>query len=144
MRKSNFVILALAASAILTFAGCKKDDTNDIAQYPVDFVLYLNEPSNFSLNAVGGSMYLTGGTKGIIIYRRSQTEFNAIERNCTFDPQKECSQIKIESGITAKDSCCGSKFSIYDGSIINGPAAQPLYFYRSTYDGINNTLHVYR
>jgi nitrite reductase/ring-hydroxylating ferredoxin subunit len=140
MKKIAFMLTACC----LVFAGCKKDDANDVAQYPVDFYLYLNEPSNFALNAVGGYLYLGGGTKGIIIYRKTQTEFNAIERNCTYDPGENCSLVEVQSGITAIDSCCGSKFSIYDGSIITGPAAQPLYFYYTSYDPASNSLHVYR
>ncbi|HEX5003149.1 MAG TPA: hypothetical protein VFW78_11690 [Bacteroidia bacterium] len=139
---NKIIIMLLCVTT--AFLSCKKESSNDIAQYPVDFYLNLNEPSNISLNAVGGVLYLSGGTKGIIIYRRSISEFNAIERNCPYDPNASCSLIQIQSGITAIDSCCGSKFSIYDGSVINGPAATPLYFYYTQYDDLNKTLHVYK
>lgn len=131
----------LIVSLIIVIAACKKDNTNDIAQNYVDYYLYINEPSNIALNAVGGWMYIPAGTKGIIVYRRSQTEFTALERNCTYDPNAPCSLVKVLSGISAIDSCCNSRFSIYDGSVINGPATQPLYQYNTTFDG--STLHIF-
>jgi nitrite reductase/ring-hydroxylating ferredoxin subunit len=139
--KCTCALLILAGCFILTFNSCKKDKNNDVAQNYVDFYLYINEPSNISLNAVGGWAYVNYGTKGIIIYRRSTSEFTALERNCTYDPAAACSQVEVLSGISAIDSCCSSRFSIYDGSVINGPATQPLYQYNTTFDG--NALHVF-
>jgi len=86
-------------------------------------------------------MYVNAGTKGIIIYRKSTTEFTASERNCTYDPNASCSIVEVLSGISAIDSCCTSRFSIFDGSVINGPATKPLYQYRTLFDG--NALRVY-
>jgi nitrite reductase/ring-hydroxylating ferredoxin subunit len=129
-------VALLFASVVFFSSSCKKDDTDDIAQYYVDFTIFINEPAYINLNAIGGWMYINAGTKGIIIYRRTQTEFTALERNCTYDPNASCSIIEVLSGISAIDSCCTSRFSIFDGSVINGPATRPLYQYRTTFDGI--------
>jgi nitrite reductase/ring-hydroxylating ferredoxin subunit len=129
-------VVLLFTSVVLFSSSCKKDETDDIAQYYVDFTIFINEPAYINLNAVGGWMYINAGTKGIIIYRRSQTEFTALERNCTYDPNASCSLIEVQSGISAIDSCCTSRFSIFDGSVLNGPATRPLYQYRTTFDGI--------
>ncbi len=133
-------IFFLMFTAVI-FSACKKDDKDDVAQNYVDYYLYINEPSNIQLNAVGGWKYIPAGTKGIIVYRRSQTEFAAFERNCTFDPNVPASLVKVLSGISAIDSVCMSRFSIYDGSVINGPATQPLYQYQTFFDG--TTLRIY-
>lgn len=133
-------MLTIALSAMLLL-GCSKDQTNDIAQYYVDFTLYLNEPSCVDLTVVGGWMYVNAGTKGIIVYRKSTTEFTASERNCTYDPTASCSIVEVLSGISAIDSCCTSRFSIFDGSVLNGPATKPLYQYRTLFDG--NALRIY-
>lgn len=138
---TTFKITAFLLLTAFTFSACKKDDKNDIAQNYVDFYLYINEPSNITLNAVGGWVYVAAGTKGIIVYRRSQSEFTALERNCSYDPSTTCSIVEVLSGISAIDSCCNSRFSIYDGSVINGPATQPLYQYNTTYDG--SALRIY-
>lgn len=129
-------LLFIACVPVFLISSCKKDDNNDIAQYYVDFTLYLNEPSNIALNAVGGWVYVNEGTKGIIVYRRSLSEFTALERNCPYDPTAACSIVQIVSGITAIDSCCSSRFSIYDGSVINGPATKSMYQYKTYYDGV--------
>ncbi|MFM7079758.1 MAG: hypothetical protein ACKOYC_08190 [Bacteroidota bacterium] len=129
------------ALLVVLLGSCSKDETNDIAQYYVDFTLYLNEPSCVDLTVVGGWMYVNAGTKGIIIYRKSTTEFAASERNCTYDPTANCSIVEVLSGISAIDSCCTSRFSIFDGSVINGPATKPLYQYRTLFDG--NALRIY-
>jgi nitrite reductase/ring-hydroxylating ferredoxin subunit len=126
---------------MLAVTSCKKDDSNDIAREPVDFYLYLSDPLNIALNAVGGWVYVNAGTKGIIVYRRSQVDFTALERNCSFDPAASCSLVEVTAGITAIDSCCTSRFSIYDGSVINGPANKPLYTYNTFFDGV--TLRIY-
>jgi len=123
------------------FITCSKDKSNDVAQNYVDVYLYLNEPSNVALNAVGGYVYVNAGTKGIIVYRRAQNEFTALERNCTYDPGAACSIVEVTTGITAIDSCCSSRFSIYDGSVINGPATEPLFQYNTSFDG--NILRIY-
>jgi nitrite reductase/ring-hydroxylating ferredoxin subunit len=133
-------LIPVIAGCILLVTGfttsCKKDnDSPDVAQNYVDYTLYINEPANIALNAVGGWMYVNAGTKGIIVYRRSQTEFTALERNCTYDPNASCSIVEVVSGITSIDSCCTSRFSIFDGSILNGPATQPLYQYNTYFDG---------
>ncbi len=137
----RMVLFLIAISGLFFLASCKKDNTNDIAQNYVDYYLYINEPSNIALNAVGGWKYIPAGTKGIIVYRRSQNEFTALERNCTFDPNATCSLVEVLSGISSIDSCCTSRFSIYDGSVINGPATQPLYQYQTYFDGV--TLRIF-
>jgi len=135
MKNLKKIALVLGLTALI-FQACKKDESSDVAQNYVDFTLYLNEPSNIALNAVGGWAYVNAGTKGIIIYRRSQVEFTALERNCTYDPNAACAIVDVLSGISSIDSCCSSRFSIYDGSVINGPATQPLYQYNTYYDGV--------
>lgn len=80
--RKNLTTILFSVGILIFFlnsSSCKKDETNDIAQNYVDFTLYINEPSNIALNAVGGWAYVNAGTKGIIIYRRSQTEFTALE-----------------------------------------------------------------
>jgi len=142
LTKTRFLqLLTFATAVTLVFNSCKKEGDDDIAQNHVDYYLYLNEPSNINLNAVGGWMYVPAGTKGIIVYRRSDSDFTALERNCTYDPNTSCSIVEVLSGISSIDSCCSSRFSIYDGSVINGPATHPLYQYNTYFDG--STLRIY-
>ena len=94
------------------------------------------------LSAVGGSVYVTGGVRGIIIYRRSSDEFLAYDRDCPYQPSNTCALIHVDkSAVTATDSCCGSQFLLLDGSIVKGPATIMLKQYQTSFDG--TTLHVF-
>lgn len=122
--------------------GCKKDNNNNIPNTAVDIYLYTSNPSFIDVSVVGGWVYITGGVRGILIYRKSTTEFMAYDRNCTYQPDQPCATVVMESNnIAATDTCCHSRFSIYDGSVFNGPAGLPLKSYSTTYDG--NVLHIY-
>jgi nitrite reductase/ring-hydroxylating ferredoxin subunit len=102
----------------------------------VNVIIHLNDPAYVKLNAVGGWAYVDGGVRGIIVYRRATEEFAAFDRNCTYMPSNECATVYVDkSGSTAVDTCCGSKFLIYDGTVQKGPATIGLKPYHTTLDG---------
>ncbi|PLW94335.1 MAG: hypothetical protein C0592_02985 [Marinilabiliales bacterium] len=132
-----------AAIIILIFfvSACKKDE-HKMPYVPVDIYIDVNSAIYNDINAVGGYMYLTGGYKGIIIYRAAYDQFVAIERACPYHPTTDCERLVVEpSGLTIADSTCGSRFLILDGSIVNGPSTKPALVYSTYYDG--HYLHIY-
>jgi nitrite reductase/ring-hydroxylating ferredoxin subunit len=134
----NLLLLAL----LLFLMACKKDN-NEVRSSGVNEYLNLNEPSYLDLNVPGNYIYYPAGTRGIIVYRRSNTEFVAYERSCPYDPQNSTGLVTVETTLTsAADSTCGSRFSIYDGSIINGPTTQSLSQYRTELIQ-GNVLHIF-
>lgn len=135
--------LSLTAFLILlSIGGCKKDVDNGVPITPVDIYLYTNNPSFVNLNGVGGWVYITGGVRGILVYRKSPSEFMAYDRNCTYQSSDACATVVVDAtNILATDTCCHSKFSMYDGSVTQAPAGLPLKAYNTTYDG--NVLHIY-
>lgn len=135
--------LSLTAFLILlSIGGCKKDVDNGVPITPVDIYLYTNNPSFVNLNGVGGWVYITGGVRGILVYRKSPSEFMAYDRNCTYQSSDPCATVVVDAtNILATDTCCHSKFSMYDGSVTQAPAGLPLKAYNTTYDG--NVLHIY-
>lgn len=138
---SNAKKVGLFFILTVLLAGCKKKK-DDVPDTYVNVTIYTTEPSFANLNAVGGWIYVNAGYKGIIVYRKSQEDFIALERACTFDPQSECDGITVTTdNITAQDTCCGSKFLIFDGSITQGPATAVLSQYRTSYDG--TTLKIF-
>ena len=95
-----------------------------------------------TLTVVGGYMYFSGGSRGIIAFRNSTDEFNAFDRHCPYEPEESCGILSMESNdVTMKCACCASIFSLYDGSLQSGPAFQPLKKYTTTFDG--TTLRIY-
>lgn len=133
-----FVIVSL-----VFFTSCSKNGNNNsnIPYVPVNIDIYPANPQYINLNVDGGWIYLTGGSRGIVVYRLSQGEYYAYDRHCTYQPLDACGKVKMDTdNITLVDTCCGSKFIVVDGSVINGPAGLPLQRYQTYYDG--TTLHI--
>lgn len=140
-RITNRIIL-LTAGVLLLAAGCKRDEDR-IPNVYVDFYINTTDPGFIDLNAVGGWVYVTGGSKGIIIYRKSVSEFMAFDRHCPYQPSDACSRCDVDTSnnFFVFDNCCGSQFLITDGSVQQGPAYVPLKAYNTSFDGI--MLHVF-
>ena len=142
----NLSKLACSLSALLLslviIVSCHKSDDSVPNVYVNEYV-NLSFPSYLDLNAVNGWVYYPAGNRGIIIFRRSGTEYMAYERTCPFDANASCALIEvIPNNIIAIDSCCGSQFSLFDGSVTNGPATSQMKSYHADLLG-NNTLHIY-
>ncbi len=124
--------------AALLLNSCSKNNPYEnfpdvyFPPFPIDpnSTLYQN------LNIVGGYEYIHIGfpSNGIIVYRKSNDEFNAYERTCTHDPLERC-VLEVTEGSLITDSCCDSRFYIGDGNPFDGPAIYPLRKYRTTYSG---------
>ena len=130
--------------AILYFS-CKKSSTDGtIPNVPVSFTVYLSLPQFVTLNSIGGYVTIPEyGYRGIIVYRRSQDEFVAFEQACTYDPTVMGAKIVVDSsGITTVDPKCGSKFNLYDGSVLHGPATRPMKSYNSVFDSGTNSVYI--
>ena len=125
----------------ILITACKKKD--NVPSVLVDAYLNLQLPQYIKIQTPLNWVYYYGaGSSGIIVYRKSGSEFCILERTCTFDPSKSTAQVQVlPDNFTSIDSTCGSKFSISDGSILNGPATQPLLQYHYDFDG--TTLHIY-
>ena len=122
--------------------SCKKEDV--IPNVYVHEEIYLSDPANVNLNAVGGWIYSSGGVRGIIVYRKSNDEFLAYERNCTYKPSNDCAKVSVDaSNIVAVDTCCDSKFQLLDGSVSDGPASYSLKQYTASYDPALSKLTIH-
>ena len=134
-----FICSAILVSGVIS---CKKDTHSNIPNTAVDIYLYANNPSFINLTTVGGWVYISGGVRGILVYRKSNTDFMAYDRNCTYQSSDPCATVVVDaSNIIATDTCCHSKFSIFDGNVTQGPATLALKAYNTSFDG--NVLHIY-
>lgn len=134
--------LLFPALLLVGLNSCKKDTQSTVPNVAVDITIYTSNPSFINLNAVGGWVYVTGGVRGIIVYRKSMSEFMAYDRNCTYNSSDPCATVVVDaSNILMKDTCCHSAFSIFDGSVTQNPAVLPLKAYNTSYDG--NVLRIY-
>ena len=136
MKKAKFLVLFL----IIIFS-C--GDSNDyIRNVYVDVEIDLSLPEFSPLNTVGNSIFIEGGNKGIIIYRLSNYEYNIYDRNCSYEPNLECSYIDSINSTIAMCGCCSSAFLLdQNGVAANSPAVLPLKQYNYS---LNNTLlHIF-
>ena len=128
--------LALFLLLSTVFLGC--DDTfveDGIPQVYVEEIINLDNFQFNALNNLGGTVYINGGVRGIIVYRKNLTEYTAFERNCTFQPMSDCATVSVdESSLFLLDSCCSSTFD-FGGFPTGGPADIPLRIYNTYVNG---------
>lgn len=126
---------------LLAFISPSCDEDSDDTNIPYVYVNFTIYPNTLDFIPDGGWIYVTGGYKGIIIYRPMHEEFLAFERACPYDPLEEGARVEVESsGIVATDPHCGSRFLLTDGSPVEGPARTSLKQYRTRYDGYALTV----
>jgi len=138
---TRFVLVIITFCMILM--SCKKKtqpvqtvQNNPVPSVFVDITMYPNDPLNFSIQGIGGWKYIAGGINGIILYRKSQEEFIAVERTSSFYPNNPSAKVKVQpDNFSVRDSISGSKWQIIDGTVTNGPATWPLRLYGTTFDG---------
>ena len=136
MKKAKFLVLLL----IIIYSCGESNDY--IRNVYVDVEIDLSLPEFSSLNTVGNNIFIEGGNKGIIIYRFSNYEYNIYDRNCSYEPNLECSYIDSINSTIAMCKCCSSAFLLdQNGVAANSPAVLPLKQYNYS---LNNTLlHIF-
>ncbi|MCE3260288.1 MAG: hypothetical protein K0S12_1929 [Bacteroidetes bacterium] len=143
--------MLIRVSLIITFffllaASCRKKEeqkqsNHPVPYVPVDFTIYPGDPLNFKIQSIGGWQYFNGGINGVIVYRKSQQEFVAIERTSSYLPDNPEAKVKVQSdNFTLRDTISNSKWQIVDGTVITGPAEWALRVYGTSYDG--NALRI--
>jgi hypothetical protein len=140
----SYKVLMIAGFLFLLLSGCSKksENSNDIPYIYVNFSINPNSTQYLRLNNVNGWEYLTGGYKGILVYRQSLNDFISFERACPYDWQTADARIVVDTaGSTAHCPVCKSYFTLLDGTPYKGPSRYPLKQYQSSYDG--NLLYIY-
>ena len=137
---SKILIITIAFTVLSIIPACDRE--NRIPYVYVNFVIYPDLPQFMSLKTPGNYLMVTGGAQGIIMYCQFTEEYKAYERNCPNDPFEANSILDVDStGLFLVCRNCGSKFSIYDGSIVNSPSKYPVLTYQTYLD--NGALYVY-
>jgi hypothetical protein len=134
---SKLIIYGFSCFLILTTSiSCNNNNANTvIPNIYVDVLINIQEPSSFALQPLGGYLYHPGGSGGLIVYHAEPDKFVCFDRHSTFNPSGFCSVNVDSSGFKLVDTCSTSEFSIFDGSVIKGPATIPLKQYITTFDG---------
>lgn len=140
-------IILIGVIFLMIVFGCKKKkETKSNAEHPVPYVpvditIYPGDPLNFKIQAIGGWLYINGGINGIIVYRKSQQEFIALERTSSYLPDNPAAKAKVMTdNFTCRDTISDSRWQIFDGGVTQGPTQWGLRVYGTTYDG--NALRI--
>lgn len=132
-----FFIFTLILSIIPACEGEKR-----IPYVNVNIIIYPDLPEYNTIKTPGNHIYITGGYAGIILYCISADTYIAYERNCPHNYSNNNAILDVDSTnmfMVCRD--CSSKFTITDGSKLEGPSKNPIIIYKTTLN--NNALHIY-
>lgn len=140
---SRWSLVPIGIIVLSAMLACKKNkEEGRIPDVPVNIEIHVGDPLFTPLNSVGGWTYLNGGSRGIVVFRRDVYDFVSYDRHCTYDVENPCGVVHVErNNQTLLDSCCGSRFYLWDGTVASGPAKYPLKKYHTTFDG--QVLRIY-
>lgn len=142
--KNTFTILL----SLLLFS-CGNDENSPINPIPDKFIFEtINLQTDIRAQPIApisgrdqNYIYWIGGWRGLIIYRVSINQFRAFERNCPYQWDQICANVKVDaSGLFMKDSCCGTTYDWF-GNPTGGPGRIPLKQYPVGFQS-ENTLVV--
>jgi hypothetical protein len=128
---SLFILLALGA--------CRKNKNHPVPLVPTDVTIDINLPSYNALTGVGGWAYVNGGSRGIIVYRRAESDFVAFDRHSPADPNGSCPQAlypDADNFLQLIDSCNNAVFSLYDGAPVSN-SEFGLRLFQASWNGSN-------
>lgn len=140
--KLQFILSFLILGSL--FGACNKNKLHPVPNIPFDITIDITLPSYSGLVGVGGWTYVSGGSRGIIVYRRAIDEFIAFDRHSPEDPDALCGMPLYpdnDNFLQLIDSCSTARYSLYDGSAITG-SEFGLRQYQTIYNGSNN-LRIY-
>jgi nitrite reductase/ring-hydroxylating ferredoxin subunit len=120
------------------FFACTDTIDSPIPNIPVNVQIDLQNPMYLSLQTIGGVLILEGGYRGIIVYHKNNNEYAAYDRACAYQTIDTCAYVKIDSAMSSVGcKCCASRYQLYDGVPIKGPANAGLRTYQTSISGDN-------
>ena len=130
---------------LFIFISCSCDKNQNIVPYVyVNQYVNISLPTYSNLNTIGGWVYISGGSKGIVIYRQSYDQFSTYDRQCTYNSGQGCGKVTLDSTNTYLEcDCDNSQYQLFDGLVIQGPANYSLKNYQSSFNVSSNQLHIY-
>jgi len=130
-----FLIFGLSA-----LSSCNTEVYDGIPYAFVEIDINLNQTNYLDLQRDGGFVYIMGGVKGIIIYRKNATSYNAFEQNSPVNPSAACAIVEVDvSQLFLIDYCSQAIFD-FEGNPSNGISRFPLKQYKTIID--NNWLYI--
>jgi nitrite reductase/ring-hydroxylating ferredoxin subunit len=125
--RRTFLLATGATGAAALVAGCSEyGDDNDSSSSDASPGQELAKTSDIPVG--GGKIFKD---EKVVVTQPKEGEFKAFSNICT---HQRCPVANVEGG-TINCNCHGSKFSVTDGSVVNGPATSPLKAYSAAASG---------
>ncbi|MCS3868140.1 nitrite reductase/ring-hydroxylating ferredoxin subunit [Chryseobacterium ginsenosidimutans] len=148
--KKTFSILSIITLLIfnnlcINSCGSREDTVSCFPNNPINVTLNLNLPAYYSLNQVGGWVYINeqqSGTKGLIIVRASDTTFKAYDRNAPHICPDNNTTLEVQDNIRVicpKDNAQWILLTGQPTSVANVPPKT----YPYNYDAGGKILNIY-
>ncbi len=135
----KITLFSLIVVFLLSSSSCKQR-LHPVPDIPFNINIDMNLPTYIGLQSIGNYAYVDNvGIKGIVVYRRAIDEFVAFDRMSTAPGGDTCSALFVDPDnlLILLDPCTPSKFSLFDGSLLTGPAEWGLRSYRCFWNGAN-------
>lgn len=143
-RIGRIKIIAVCCLAFIFVTGCQEEvpPVSPVPDVLVQEQVNLNSVSSQELNLGDGRfIFISGGIKGIILYRKSSDVFLAFERLSPYRMEDSCGILTVPSSrFYMEDNCHNCTFG-WDGRPLSGPCREILKQYRVQFIS-SNTLSI--
>lgn len=149
MKQIHKILFTIVAVASILLLGCREGYEHPNApNVYINFTIEPNSTKYQPLNIVSGYMYLTSEapSRGIIVYRMTETEFKAYDRippnepNACHDGNGGYTRLIVDFPFVV-DNCNNIKYNILNGMPMDEGGIYPLVEYHTAYDG--RSLRIY-
>ena len=126
--------VAFGSFMLVNQSGCSEGSPTAPNNSDETIIVDLSLSENSALAMVSGTLALGSNvidSKGILLYRQSDTNVLAFSRNCTHNG---CTIESFDNNGISACPCHGSQFDT-SGNVLNGPAINPLTQYSASITG---------
>ena len=142
-KKSGF---ALFIGSLLLLSACNKDNTtytsSSVPSVTVNISININSSLYTALLTGGNTLYLTGGYRGIVLYRLNVSTIMAFDRTCTYNISDAGGIVYSQNNGTAVCIDCGSTYNLANGNVISGPSTLGLKTYNVSFNSSTGAVTI--
>ena len=133
----------LICFCIISLNSCTKNQ-NIVPYVYVDQYINVSLPSYSSLNSIGGWANSHDPSNRIRIDRLSYNQVRAHHSHCPYNANNPCGKATVDSTNSFIECACdSSRYQLFDGLVIKGPASYSLKNYQTSFNVTSNEIHIF-
>jgi len=138
--KASGYIKSIIVFTVLLYAlgGCTKgsnpDESSNVPNVSVNITININTSTYNALTKIGGVVNISGGYRGILLYRVNSGTIVAFDRTCTYDISDVNGIVQSQTNGTAICLECGSTYNLVNGNVYSGPTTIGLKSYNASFN----------